>query len=105
MSYADKELTEQKSHLSRTERMKQALEEQLAPVAMTLTDDSTRHAGHAGAAPGGETHYSLKVVSRAFEGLGRVARQRLVYQALGEEFETGLHALAMDLKTPAEAGV
>lgn len=60
------------------------------------------HAGHAGARPGGETHYRLRVVAAAFEGLSRVARQRLVYQALAPEFETGLHALSLDLKTPAE---
>jgi BolA protein len=44
------------------------------------------------------------MVSEAFAGLSRVARQRLVYHALGEEFDTGLHALSLDLKTPEEAG-
>lgn len=70
---------------------------------LELADESSRHAGHAGARPGGETHYRLRMVSAAFEGLNRVARQRLVYQALGEEFDTGLHALSLDLKTEAEA--
>ena len=62
------------------------------------------HAGHAGARPGGETHYQVTLVSTAFEGLSRIARQRLVYAALREEFDTGLHALSLDLKTPGEAG-
>lgn len=57
------------------------------------------HAGHAGARPGGETHYNLAMHAAAFEGLSRVARQRLVYAALREEFDTGLHALTLDLKT------
>lgn len=67
-----------------------------------LDDDSSKHAGHAGARPGGETHYRLRLVSTAFAGLSRVARQRLVYDALREEFDTGLHALSLDLKTPEE---
>ncbi len=62
------------------------------------------HAGHAGARPGGETHYQVTLVSTAFEGLSRIARQRLVYAALREEFDTGLHALSLDLKTQGEAG-
>lgn len=67
-----------------------------------LDDESGRHAGHAGARPGGETHYRLRLVSTSFAGLSRVARQRLVYDALREEFDTGLHALSLDLKTPEE---
>lgn len=68
-----------------------------------LNDDSGKHAGHAGARPGGETHYTLRMVSAFFAGMSRVARQRLVYEALREEFDTGLHALSLDLKTPEEA--
>ena len=84
--------------------MELALRERLQAVQFLLEDDSSRHAGHAGARPGGETHYRLRIVSPAFDGLNRVDRQRLVYQALAGEFETGLHALSLDLKTPAEAG-
>jgi BolA protein len=97
-------LTGDKKHLSRGERMQTLLAAQFAPQNIVIEDQSERHAGHAGARPGGETHYRLTLVSQAFEGLTRVARQRLVYHALREEFETGLHALSMDLKTPAEAG-
>jgi BolA family transcriptional regulator, general stress-responsive regulator len=96
-------LTEQKKHLSRAARMEAALQAAFTPLALDLTDESANHAGHAGASPGGETHYRLRLVSNAFEGLSRVARQRLVYQALREEFDTGLHALSLDLKTGAEA--
>jgi BolA protein len=96
-------LTDEKKHLSRAERMEMLLKQQFAPHAFVLEDESARHAGHAGARPGGQTHYRLRLVSEAFAGLSRVARQRLVYQALREEFDTGLHALSLDLKTPAEA--
>jgi BolA protein len=97
-------LTDDKKHLSRFERMETLLKAAFTPSVISLEDQSRMHTGHAGARPGGETHYKLSLVSTAFEGLNRVARQRLVYQALGEEFDTGLHALSLDLKTPAEAG-
>lgn len=85
--------------------MQTRLNAEFAPQKIVIEDQSALHAGHAGAQPGGETHYRLTLVSSAFDGLARVARQRLVYQALGEEFETGLHALSLDLKTPSEAGM
>ena len=83
--------------------MEKLLTQQFSPHVFVLEDESARHARHAGAQPGGETHYRLRLVSEAFAGLSRVARQRLVYHALREEFDTGLHALSLDLKTPAEA--
>ena len=83
--------------------METQLRKHFAPLHFVLTDESSKHAGHAGARPGGETHYHVVMVSAAFQGLNRVARQRLVYQALREEFDTGLHALSLDLKTPEEA--
>ncbi|HET9232112.1 MAG TPA: BolA family protein [Vitreimonas sp.] len=97
-------MTDDKTHLSRAERMQTLLTAQFAPQKIVIEDQSALHAGHAGARPGGQTHYRLTLVSQAFEGLTRVARQRLVYHALREEFETGLHALSLDLKTPREAG-
>ena len=100
----DNQLTTGKAALSRTSRIKKLLTEQFAPDLVNLTDESSRHEGHAGARPGGETHYALQLVSPVFEGMSRVARQRLVYHTLREEFDTGLHALTLDLKTPAEAG-
>ncbi len=74
----------------------------LAPAEVEVVDDSARHAGHAGAQPGGETHYSVLAVSPRFEGLSRVARHRLVNDALGAEFGAGLHALSLTLRTPEE---
>ena len=79
----------------------------LNPLHFEIVDESARHAGHAGmqghAHPGGETHFRLMIVSRAFEGQSRVARQRMVYAALSHELANGVHALAMTTLTPTEA--
>lgn len=92
------------SRQTRAERIAAALRAGFAPAEVTVVDDSHRHAGHAGARPEGETHYSVTVVSPAFEGMGRVARQRAAHDLLAAEFAGGLHALALTLRTPGEAG-
>ena len=58
------------------------------------------HGGYRG--EGGESHFHLSIESAAFAGLGRVQRQRLVYQALGELMQSQVHALAMETKAPGE---
>ena len=73
-----------------------------APARLAIEDESSRHYGHAGWREGGETHFRVEIVSAAFEGHSRVARQRLVYAALKDEFAAGLHALALTTLTPAE---
>jgi BolA protein len=79
----------------------------LAPLRLEVADESARHAGHVAmhghAGQGGETHFRLTIVSRAFEGQTRVARQRLVYGLLAEELAGGVHAIAMTTLTPDEA--
>lgn len=87
----------------RATRMDAALRRAFSPTALAITDDSARHAGHAGAAPGGQTHYTVVMVSAAFTGLSRVQRSRAVHDALADEFATGLHALALTLRTPEDA--
>ena len=81
--------------------MTQALTERLAPVSLELEDDSAAHAGHAGAREG--AHFNLRIVSARFAGLPRVARHRLVYDALRPWMAEGVHALAIDARTPDEA--
>jgi BolA protein len=74
----------------------------LAPVvSLEVRDDSAQHAGHAGAAAGG--HFSVTIVSPAFAGKPRVARHRMVYDALAEAMQRGIHALAITALTPDEA--
>lgn len=88
--------------MTRADRIRSALEAAFAPARVTVADDSHRHAGHAGARPEGETHYSVAVISPAFAGQSRVARSRAVHAALAAEFTGGMHALALRLATPEE---
>ncbi len=75
----------------------------LAPAELQIEDESARHAGHAGAKPGGETHFRVKIVSSAFGGLSRVTRHRQIYALLDKELSAGVHALALTALTPEEA--
>ncbi len=87
---------------SRADRLRAVLGARFSPLRLDIVDDSARHAGHAGAAPGGQTHYAVTLVSAAFRGQVRVARARAVHEALAAEFGDGLHALALTLRTPDE---
>ena len=89
---------------TRATRLQAVLTKAFSPVTLQIVDDSARHAGHAGARPGGETHYSVLLVSDEFRGMNRIARSRAVHTALAAEFESGLHALALTLRTPEEVG-
>lgn len=73
----------------------------LQPLSLEWQDDSHLHAGHAGAREGG--HYRLKLVSERFRGQSRIARHRLIYDALGPLAAAGVHALQLDAKAPDEA--
>ena len=77
-----------------------ALRAALAPTALQVDDDSHRHAGHAGAREG--RHFSVQLTSARFNGLSRVARHRLVYDAARPLIDEGIHALAIEARTPAE---
>ena len=88
---------------NRAARIEAALRAAFAPRAIAVLDESHRHAGHAGARAEGETHYAVLLVADVFAGQGRVARHRAVNAALAAEFASGLHALALTLRTPDEA--
>jgi BolA protein len=74
----------------------------LEPVELELVDESAQHAGHAGARPGGNTHWRLTIVSARFAGQPTIARHRMVYQALGELMQNPIHALAINARAPEE---
>lgn len=88
---------------SYAERMRRKLTEGLAPEHLEIQDDSHRHAGHGGAHPEGETHFTVTVVARAFAGKPRVERQRMVYALIEAEMAERVHALALTTRTPEEA--
>ena len=72
--------------------------ERLQPTALEVIDESAAHAGHAGAnAEGRGSHIRVRVASPLFTGLNRVQRHRLVYDALQDFIDQGLHALAIEL--------
>ncbi|MFL5197148.1 MAG: BolA family protein [Microvirga sp.] len=78
------------------------LRERLDPTRLVVEDESQQHFGHAGWREGGETHFRIDVVSRAFEGKSRIERHRVINAALAGAFERGLHALAIQAKAPGE---
>jgi BolA family transcriptional regulator, general stress-responsive regulator len=88
--------------MSVADSIRRKLIARLRPARLDVIDESHRHVGHAGARPGGETHFAVVIVSAAFVGQSRVARQRLVYDALAEELVGGVHALSLTTLTPDE---
>jgi BolA protein len=88
--------------------IRQKLTATFSPESLEVTDESHRHAGHAGAtrADGshGETHFHVRLVSASFEGMSRVERQRRVYALLKDELAGPVHAFSLTALTPSEAG-
>jgi BolA family transcriptional regulator, general stress-responsive regulator len=73
------------------------------PENLRVVDESHQHAGHAGARPGGESHFRIYIVSNAFAGKSRIERHRLINAALAEELVSQIHALAIHASAPGEA--
>jgi BolA family transcriptional regulator, general stress-responsive regulator len=88
--------------MSVADTIRTKLTERLTPIRLDIRDESYRHAGHEGARPEGETHFSITIVSAAFIGRNRVDRQRLVFQTLAEELATRVHALSLTTLEPIE---
>lgn len=72
----------------------------LDPLQLDIRDDSHLHAGHAGAREGG--HFAVRIIAARFAGLSTMRRHRLVYDALGDLRDRGVHALSIIAKTPDE---
>lgn len=86
-----------------TNRLWNKLETAFTPAVLEIVDESEKHRGHAGHREGGESHFRVLIVSGAFEGQSRVARQQSVYKLLAEELKGPIHALSLKTLTPAEA--
>ena len=101
LTYAAERMTRYSMTVAETIREK--LTSEFTPAELVVEDESSRHAGHAGARPGGGTHFNVRIVSKVFEGLSRVERQRRIYAALANEISPdGVHALSLPTLTPAE---
>ena len=81
------------------------LTEAFSPQSLNVVDESHQHEGHAGAQPGGQTHYRVYIVSELFKGMTRLQRHRLINQTLAGELKGGVHALAIHAAAPGEGGV
>ena len=88
--------------LSVKQRIEEKLRTAFHPESLTVIDESHLHAGHAGARPGGETHFRVSVASMAFAGRSRVERHRMVNSALADELAGSVHALAINASAPGE---
>lgn len=84
------------------ETIRRKLETAFSPERLEVVDDSDRHKGHAGAREGGESHFTVTVVSSAFAGVGRVERQRRINAALAQELAGPIHALSIKALAPGE---
>ena len=89
--------------VDRIAALRTALEGHFAPTRLEIIDDSAAHAGHAGAREGG--HFRVRIVAEAFRGRSALQRHRLVYEALGDLRDRGIHALNIDAQTPEESSV
>ena len=86
----------------RVTRIEQILRESLQPDSLLVKDQSHLHAGHAGARDG-KGHFAVNIVSQAFDGLPRIQRHRLVFDALDDLMHSDIHALQVKAHTPDEA--
>jgi BolA protein len=84
----------------RVNRIRVALEKELAPTRLEIFDDSAKHAGHAGAREGG--HFRVQISSAAFRGKTSIQRHRLVFTAVAGLMKTDIHALNIDARTPED---
>ena len=78
------------------------LNDAFTPESLRVVDESSHHMGHAGHRPGGETHYRVYIVAAAFNAKSRVARHRMINDALADELAGGVHALAVHAAAPGE---
>ncbi len=79
------------------DRIKQKLTRSFAPQRLEIIDISEQHRGHKGWREGGNTHFCIKIATRHFASLTRVAQHRAVMAVLDEEFKAGLHAVTIEI--------
>jgi len=85
----------------RIKQIRASLSAALKPVELEITDESHKHAGHAGA-KSGKGHFHVRIISEQFRDLSLVGRHRLIYTAIGDLMETDIHALSIEAAPPSE---
>ena len=83
-------------------QLTEALRERLSASHVEVIDETDQHAGHAAMRVAGGDHYAVLIVAEQFTGKSLVERHRAVYEALGEELKTAIHALKIKALSPAE---
>ena len=86
---------------NRVKIIENVLKETFSPIEIEVLDESHEHVGHVGARSG-KGHFKLTIISKRFEGLSLIQRQKLVYRALASLMETDIHALSMSTLAPSE---
>ncbi|SNY90861.1 BolA protein [Cohaesibacter sp. ES.047] len=81
-------------------KIEKKLNNRLQPTALEVIDESHLHAGHAHAPAGGQSHFRVRISSPAFAGLSRIDAHRMVHDAIKEELEGPIHALALEIIRP-----
>ena len=90
------------AHAPTAEQLHKRLQEVLQPTQLEVIDESAQHHGHDGAnGTGFGTHFRVRISAMVFVGKSAVARHRLVYDALQDFMDQGLHALAIEAQAPA----
>jgi BolA protein len=83
--------------MSMTDTIHARLTAQFSPTHLEVIDESASHHGHAGWREGGETHFRVRIATRNFDGMSRVAQHRAVMDALAAELKSSVHALAIEI--------
>jgi BolA family transcriptional regulator, general stress-responsive regulator len=83
--------------MSMTDTIHARLTAQFSPTHLEVVDESASHHGHAGWREGGETHFRVRIATRNFDGMSRVAQHRAVMDALAAELKSSVHALAIEI--------
>jgi BolA family transcriptional regulator, general stress-responsive regulator len=73
------------------------LSAKFAPTHLEVIDESSRHQGHAGSRPEGETHFRVRIASAQLAGSSRLAQHRAIMDTLADELRSGVHALAIEV--------
>lgn len=76
------------------------LSAKFGPSHLEVLDESSKHQGHAGSRPGGETHFRVRITAAALDGMSRVEQHRAINETLSDELQTGVHALAIEVARP-----